>query len=370
MKHISIFLASAISLMALTTSCNDEWTQEQYQNYISFKAPIDAANGVTSVYVPLTRHAADGVTPLYGSGISDYNLPLIVSGTTTNANDLTVHVAHDTDTLGILNYAWYQNRQELYYVDATDYATYPATMNIKAGENTGLLNIKFDFLKNGGLDMVEKWVLPLTVVDKDASGNSYGYTRHPRKNYGKALLRIFPFNAFSGDYSATTLTVSNSPVSADAAKTAEGSGLEYSRAYAVADSTVFFYAGSIDESRKDRHNFKIYAKFVPSADDNKKGTVEFTCENPLVQFVSTGKTTYTIYEYNDEVQPWLLHRYVIISDIAYTFCDYTIMGEDYYNEQVAAGKKPIVTYYSAKGTMTLGRQINTQIPDEDQAIQW
>lgn len=370
MKRISILLASAFCLIAFTTSCNDEWTEEQYENYVSFKAPIDNANGVTSVYVPLTRHTADGATPLYGPGISDYNLPVIVSGTNTNGSNLTVHVAHDADTLGILNYAWYQNRKELYYVDMSKYASFPETMNVKSGENVGLLNIKFDFMKDGGLDMVEKWVLPLTIVDKDEKGNSYGYVRHPRKNYAKALLRVFPFNDFSGDYSATTLTVSNSPVSAADAKNAEGSGLEYCRAYAVSDDEVFFYGGSIDESRKDRHNFKIYAKFIPSADDKKKGKVELSCKNPLMQFEVTGTPSYTLYEYADDVQPWLLHRYVIISDIAYTFCDYTIMGEDYYNEKVAAGEDCFKMFYSAKGTMTLGRQINTQIPDEDQAIQW
>ena len=30
---------------------------------------------------------------------------------------------------------------------------------------------------------------------------------HPRKNYAKALLRVIPFNDYSGSYSTTTMEV-------------------------------------------------------------------------------------------------------------------------------------------------------------------
>ncbi|MCS3305813.1 DUF4973 domain-containing protein [Bacteroides faecis] len=50
-----------------------------------------------------------------------------------------------------------------------------------------MLDLKFDFRN---IDMSEKWVLPLQIVD-DAS---YNYVAHPRKDYAKAILRIFPFN--------------------------------------------------------------------------------------------------------------------------------------------------------------------------------
>ncbi|MCS3126503.1 DUF4973 domain-containing protein [Bacteroides faecis] len=69
------------------------------------------------------------------------------------------------------------------------YASYPESLLIKAGENKGLLDLKFDFRN---IDMSEKWVLPLQIVD-DAS---YNYVAHPRKDYAKAILRIFPFNDY------------------------------------------------------------------------------------------------------------------------------------------------------------------------------
>ena len=53
------------------------------------------------------------------------------------------------------------------------YASYPESLQIKAGENKGLLDLKFDFRN---IDMSEKWVLPLQIVD-DAS---YNYVAHPR----------------------------------------------------------------------------------------------------------------------------------------------------------------------------------------------
>ena len=48
MKKISILLASLIGVLTLMTSCNDEWKDEQYTHYVSFKAQLND-NGVTSV---------------------------------------------------------------------------------------------------------------------------------------------------------------------------------------------------------------------------------------------------------------------------------------------------------------------------------
>ncbi len=62
-------------------------------------------------------------------------------------------------------------------------------------------------------------------------------------------------------------------------------------------------------------------------------------------------------ESDDETQPYLRYRNVIINNIDYDFADYTS----------SVGSK---FYYNISGTLTLQRTINTQIPDEDQAIQW
>ena len=338
-KHIlkSLPIVFVLALAFTYVSCNDEWTEELYEHYISFRAPLDD-NGVTAVYVPYSRHADDG-SYLYGEGLSNYLLPTIVSGSTTNAKDIEVHVTH-SDTLRDLNYQRFQNRQELYYVDMSDYAKYSATTTIKAGEDVSLLDIRFDFK---GIDMSKKWVLPIEVEKSD----SYGYKPHPRKHYSKAMLRIYPYNNYSGNYAATTLKLANGY------DTSEAIGMETSRAYVVDENTVFFYAGNIDETRTDRALYKVFARFSKG----DQGAVELWAENPDIQFWTDGKASFRIYDRVDEVQPYLVHHYIILNNISYTFVDYT---------SVVGVELP----YTAEGSMTLERKINTQIPNEDQAIEW
>ncbi len=318
------------------SSCNDEWTEEQYEQYVSFRAPLND-QGVTPIYVPYTRKSADG-TPRFGQGISNYLLPVIVSGSTHNSRDLQVQVAHDPDTLNALNWARFATRTELYFSDMVSYASFPATVSIPAGQDVSLLDIQFDFTR---LDLVEKWVLPLTVVDKNAN-----YMANPRKHYRKAMLRVFPFNDYSGDYSATGLTIS---VQGDANST----GLDKLRVYVVDDNTVFFYAGRFDESSPWRKNYKVYARF----NGGTSGTVTMWCDNPEMEFKVNKEASYRMVESDDQTQPYLRYRNVIINNIDYDFADYTS----------SVGSK---FYYNISGTLTLQRTINTQIPDEDQAIQW
>ena len=202
-------MAALFGVLILTTSCNDEWKEEQYTQYISFKAPLDTEGnsvGVTTVHVPYTRIDESG-NPRYGAtGVSSYELPVIVSGSTHNNRNLTVHIAHDPDTLDILNYERFNYRKELYYNDMNTYATYSPTLDIRKGDDITLFHIGLDFR---GIDLAEKWVLPLTIEDKDANGNSYGYERNPRKNYAKAMLRILPYTDYSGQYIATNLKFFN-----------------------------------------------------------------------------------------------------------------------------------------------------------------
>ena len=344
----SIITVIGCCLLAISfTSCNDEWKDEQYEKYISFKAPIND-NGVTAIYVPYSRHNDDG-SLMYGSeGKSSYDLPVIVAGTTTNGSNLTVQVGH-SDTLNILNYELFGSPTyradiiDLYYKDMSNYAQYPSSVQINAGQDIGLLRINFDFK---GIDMVEKWVLPLEIK-KDNS-----YQPHPRKNYAKAMLRVFPYNDYSGNYSATTLTVTN------AADPNNATGMETTRGYVVDENSVFFYMGNIDESRVDRRFYKVKFQFNPTTPDGNQGTVTLSSDNAEKnQFTPRGTAQYRIYEQIDDVQPYLMHHYVIISGIEYDYTDYTSV-ENY------------TMAYTVKGILTLERQLNTQIPNEDQAIQW
>ena len=182
MKNIYIYL-SLLAVIVLGTACNNEWEDEQYEQYVSFKAPIaSGGDGVTTIYV---RYKDNGKVT--------YQLPVIVSGSTVNGQDRDIHIAVDKDTLKTLNIERFSlYRPELSYTEMEeDKYEFPETVHIPAGSCVEQLNIDFNLQ---GIDMLEKWVLPLTIVDD----GSYNYQSHPRKNYAKALLKVIPFNDYSG----------------------------------------------------------------------------------------------------------------------------------------------------------------------------
>ena len=347
-------LAALAAMTMLGTSCNSEWEDEQYEHYISFSSQLDS-KGVTNIYVPYSRHDAEGNYAEGGEGRSNYQLPILVSGSTDNPSNVTVHVAHDADTLNILNYARYATRTELYYEDmgaqGLAYASYPESLQIKAGENKGLLDLKFDFRN---IDMSEKWVLPLQIVD-DAS---YNYVAHPRKDYAKAILRIFPFNDYSGDYSGTGITnkvVTGYDGDGKPIETAESITKSSIRGYVIDEQTIFTYAGIVDEDYTDRRKYKI--KFAFNGETN--GSVTISCDNAEEIGFELNKDvtpSFRISSSMDDAKPYLEHRYVIINNVDYYFNYIPVEGT--------------IIRYHVKGTLTLSRDINTQIPDEDQAIEW
>lgn len=327
-KRYSILLSLLAGLL-LFSSCEDEWTNEQYERFVSLKAPLNE-QGVTRIYV---RYREDSV--------STYRLPVVVSGSTTNDQNMTVHVAVDRDTLDALNMEQFQSRTELYYEELTsEYFSMPETVEIEAGENTSLLDIDFSL---NNIDLVDKWLLPLTVVDDP----SYDYVSHPRKHYRKALLRVMPFNDYSGVYSGTALKTFLRGYEGDAAIVKSEVDV-----YVVDENTVFFYAGTVDEDRTDRENYKIYASF-----NEQTKQVTLTADNPDMEFQVYGTPVFTVEETMDATRPYLLHRFVTISRIDYSFTDYTSVP----NASIS---------YTVRGSLILERKINTQIPDEDQAIEW
>lgn len=340
-------LLGIFAMSLFTTSCNKDWVDEQYEQYVSIKAPMDA-EGVTPIYV---RYNSDGKYT--------YRLPLVVSGSTSNANARNVRIIEDQDTLNIMNMARFgEYRKDLYYkaLPKDQFYSIPEVVTIPKGESTGICNIDFNLT---GIDMNEKWVVPLRVQD-DAS---YDYASNPRKNYAEAILRIHPFNDFSGTYSTATQIIkladdSGEPIGAPMTVTER-------TAYVVDDNTIFFYAGLVNEELEDRHKYKFFIDFEGLETETKTDDkIKVTCPNADINFKLTTpdyKLTYSTYVVKDAVKPYLEYHYVTFS-IDYTFDD------------ISAAKNPDGTVhpikYSVSGAMTLERQINTLIPDEDQAIQW
>lgn len=311
------------------SACNDEWKEEQYKHYVSFKAPIND-QGVTRIYI---RYNSKGEVA--------YQLPLIVSGSTPNNKDMTVRVAVDSDTLNSLNLERFQSRTDLYYKELeSHFFSIPESVKISAGEISSEMNINFT-LKD--IDLADKWLLPITILED----NSNNYIPNPRKNYKKALLRIMPFNDYSGYYSGTALKFYLKGYETESAIVKNDIPT-----YVVDENTIFFYAGMIGEDDFYRKNYKINVHF-----DRESNVVTFSPNDPKINFEANGTATYKVDEFMDEVRSYLLHRYITINNIDYTFTDYT----------TAPGNN---ISFTVRGSMIMERKINTQIPDEDQAIEW
>lgn len=343
----AVLIGTVGALTLSTAACNDDWEDEQYSQYVSFKAPLNTEGssvGVTTIYVPYTRVNDEG-QPVYGEqGLSSYNLPLIVSGSTDNARDITAHVAH-SDTLDILNFERFGNRSEIWYNDMSAYASYPESVVIPKGQNIGLLPVSLDFR---GIDLNDRYVLPITIVEKPEDG----CFRNPRKNYATAMLRILPYTDYSGVFQAGNIKFY---LMSGGVADEEPGALTTVQTYVVDENTVFFYAGTFNENSLLRANFKVFAKFHPLNESGTLGTVELYAENEKMEFVQNGVATYNIIEQEDEVQSYILRRTLIISEIDYTFNDY----------MTAAGSE--ITY-NVKGNMTMERKLNTQMPEEYQII--
>ncbi|MFA7492344.1 MAG: DUF4973 domain-containing protein [Bacteroidales bacterium] len=346
MKKLYIYLTLLIGALFIFSGCNDEWKNELYSRMISLKAPINR-DDVSVIYL---RYKPNNETVTF-------KLPVIVSGSLTNDKDYIVRIGVDNDTLNYLNRDKYTDRSDLYYKQLPEnFYTFPSqTCHIPAGTDVAHFNIDFDF---SGIDLVEKWVLPVTVLpDPSYSLNSY-------KGRQKALLWIMPFNDYSGTYNAASMYVyfADNTTRYMTATTRE--------TRVVNDNTIFFYAGITEELAENRGDFKVKCEFLeptveeiidPKTEEGtglfiKKGRLVLSADNPALEFEVIGEPTYEIKEELDIDRPHIVKRF------------FTLTMEYKYKD--AASSENIVFPYRCKGTMLMQRNVSKLIPDEDQAIFW
>ncbi|KAB4456546.1 MAG: DUF4973 domain-containing protein [Bacteroides thetaiotaomicron] len=330
-KIYYLFLSMIVAICCI--SCNNEWEDEQYLQLASFKANVNS-QGVTTTYV---RYKPGGTVR--------YNLPVILSGSTMNSQAVSVRVALDPDTLAQLNKEVYGHREELYFQQLeSKYYSMPETVEIPEGECISVLPI--DFTLDADLDQADKWVLPLQIVDDP----SLGYQANPRKYYRRAMLRLLPFNDYSGTYDASQYLVyidtdKNNPFT-----------VASQRAFVVDDRTIFIYAGTRDIDFLDRKLYKVFIRFPEEGSDTKK--LEIWSDNPEINLTVDPDypANFVMYDEMDDLKPYLKKIFITIN-LNYTFEDYTTIP----------GKR---IKYSVSGALSMQRDLNTLIPDEDQQIQW
>lgn len=309
-------------ILITAISCNKEWEEELYAKDVSF-----VRNGVVNVYA---KYKSEG-------GVVPIKVPVILSGTTENNEDVQVTIAIDKDTLNNLNFDRFRLREDLYFQELpkANYSFKSMSTTIPKGSLEGYfdLNLKLD-----GLDMVNKYILPIKITT--TSKNNVNV----RRWFSKSLMQITPFNDYSGLYSnAGQMWNRDLPQNNQTALTV------LSRTtWVVDENTVFFFAGVLDENAYERAKYKVFARF------NSDSTVSLWSENPAINF-SHKQGRYTVTRKMDEVQPYLEKTYVT-------------MNLEYWFSDITNPAYPI--NYRFTGPMTLEKIKNIQIPEEDQQVQY
>jgi hypothetical protein len=262
-------------------------------------------------------------------------VPVIVSGSTSNNQDIEVSIELDRDTLNNLNFDRFRLRQDLYFQElpVANYAFSSMTSSIPAGSIQGYFDLN---LRMEGLDLINKYILPVKIVSTSRNNVS------PRRWFSKSLMQIIPFNDYSGRYSNAGLIWNRDvPQNNQVALTTP-----YRNAWVVDERTVFFFAGNIDEEAYDRARYKVIATL------NSDSTVTLSAPDAAIKF-SQQKGTWSLSKRKDEVQPYLQKTYIT-------------MNLEYWYSDITNPAFPI--NYRFTGPLTLEKVRNTQIPEEDQQV--
>ncbi len=315
-----LYLLYVLLITVLISACNKEWTEELYKQEVSF-----VKSGVVNVYA---KYTSEG-------GVVRIKVPVVVSGNTINSDDLQVTIEIDKDTLQTLNFERFRLREDLYFRELSEanYSFKSMTTTIPAGSTQGYFDLE---LKLEGLDMINKYILPIKIVSTSKNNVS------TRRWFKKSLMQIIPFNDFSGRYSVSGLVWNRDiPQNNQTALTTQ-----VRTAWVVDERTVFFFAGVVDEDAYDRAKYKVMARF------NADSTVTLTAPDPSIGF-SQQSGQYTISKRMDEVQPYLEKTYLTMN-LQYWYSDMT---------------NPVYPIkYRYAGPMTLEKVRNIQVPEEDQQV--
>jgi hypothetical protein len=314
MKNIHLVILSGL---LLGLSCTKEWTRELYVKEVSFvKSGVVRLNAM---------YKSQG-------GTVTLKVPVVLSGSTGNNQDIEVSIGLDRDTLNSLNFDRFRLRQDLYFQELPA-AFSSMTSSIPAGSIQGYFDLN---LKMEGLDLINKYILPVKIVSTSRNNVS------PRRWFSKSLMQIIPFNDYSGRYSNAGLIWNRDvPQNNQVALTTP-----YRNAWVVDERTIFFFAGNIDEEAYDRAKYKIIAAL------NSDSTVTLSAPDAAINF-SQQRGTWSISKRKDEVQPYLQKTYIT-------------MNLEYWYSDITNPAFPI--NYRFTGPLTLEKVRNTQIPEEDQQV--
>lgn len=322
--------------LKITNFKDEEEEEEEKKPCVSLKTLV-GDDGLCNIHV---RYHSNDIT-------SSFELPISVDDLE-GKQALDVNIATDNDTLIEFNEVKFANREDLYYKQLPEECySFPSICHIPAEANTQAFNIELKNLNK--LDMSDKWVLPLMIKEDPT------YTLNTSEKQHKALLKIIPFNDYSGIYSSTGMNIYLGETTSDPAT------ITTRTAYVVDDQSIFFYAGTWWEEAEDRRKYKVIIEFgegVTDKDGLITGPIVLKAGDPenKAQIIANGECTYKRSVVKHATESHLNLETTVL------YLNY------YYTDFTSNPTYPI--RFRATGSMSMQRKINTLIPDEDQANLW
>ncbi|MDD3036983.1 DUF4973 domain-containing protein [Bacteroides sp.] len=179
MNKLYVYTASLLMVCAVT-SCDNNIPDEQFAKKVSL-----TKNGMQKYNIDFTDE-----------GILDLNIPVLVSGTSKNDQNIEVTIALDPDTLANYNFERYRNNQALYYqLPSENMYHFPkgATVTIPAGVDYSIIPLTID-LRN--FDLYNNYILPLQINKVSAYEIAWS-------SYSKLLINLNISNFISGSYTVS-----------------------------------------------------------------------------------------------------------------------------------------------------------------------
>lgn len=258
MKLRNIITANLTVFVLFLQSCIGDLPEEQFEKYV-----LLTKNGWVEQDVEFT--SSNEVT---------ISIPISISGTSVNKENVQVTLAYDTLLLNRYNLEKYKLQTELYYscipVEAIELED---VMLIPAGSDQVVASLTIDF--NKVADLYKDYVLPISI--KEVS--KYSLQKIESVNilkHSEALYHINRINSFSGDYSGDAVVFKTNRLLKNIG---EGVPVPTKTFYALSENECYFYAGRIDRNQINRHKFIVNVKL------DESGLLVLSSPNPDLQIV-------------------------------------------------------------------------------------
>lgn len=251
-----LYIISVLMLIVINYSCTEGLPDEQFEKLV-----LLTKNGWIDQKVDLSS---------ISSGSVEIPVVVSISGTSTNAQNVSVDLDFDAEGLALYNFDKYKEQTGLYYtlIPADVISIENSSLEIEAKKDQGLTTLKLDLSKIE--DKYQDYVIPIQItnVSKYALASS---------DYTNALYHLELKNNFSGNYSGG-ITVYMTKGNAEFNDVDQKVTIANKALYALSDTMSYFYAGPINRSSANRDYYIINAIY-------SNDTLSLESPNPALDLV-------------------------------------------------------------------------------------